>query len=872
MFYKTKKLLVKSLLIIFAFFACITVSKATDANSYGSWDESSNTGGGCTIANAACSIQNAHRIRVRLIYYDGKNEELIAGPTEVAPDQWGWYTTGETYSFNSDKFEESVVGNNNDSKQKKREKLQKFVNMIGWGVDLNSLNKTSCEVDRKGNCYGKAGYRVIAELYIGLSAYAGEGVGSNYVSVKDPINANNGTYLDVPSRNSYRGSNMSNKMSIRWADINYTCNGGGKKTCNFNNESLSCLTDKNCGYGIWIVDISSAIKNNPDYSLDMACENCDSKNEDSKSMVIQDTTNWEDIKNSSSISDDEMKCSVNVKDYYQKTKDRTYCREEYHVYYPTYNKTTGKLKVNSGRYFTVNPTDKELELIEENILNFAPIKVTKIRQCKGGNLDSFNRNSESSFKCSTGDILIDYKETKSGGYSYNGKLKPYNCSFDSSNNNGTLTQSYTCSYTLDDGVYQFVRVKDGYSIQNKNDRKNNEVYKNLKVSNLPISLKQDLDEGKTIASVKFQYNLPTCDNNSKISKLYDGGGKCLNKNSSTNSDGNIYKKYDENKEITNDSINNTACVKLYGTSGLGDASKKSDVWRCIKAREKDKFGNCIKQNNLSDTSSNYVCDITEDLCTKENAKSVYKVDWNPEANDGKGMCCPRGSVYVKGKGCQDKPTPICVGSDCKPEPACVEDGNMSTCQEGYTCNEDTKKCVPPTKDKCNQLGCSDACCESPTGSAYCGVKINGNVVCPGKPTPLSDNLVYRTIDPTSPFTYQNGSVRKTGDIWCDNSLTSNSSNNCSGDLSSSNNVVKTVITDNASRSEENAMYKVKLDSSTISSIRNYNKSHNYNDFTLSCDKNNNCKIKGFKDGTSINIEGKCAISSGSSYDTCGKVN
>ncbi|MBR2841024.1 MAG: hypothetical protein IKF01_04045 [Bacilli bacterium] len=617
-----------------------------------------------------------------------------------------------------------------------------------------------------------------------------------------------------------------------------------------------------------------------DYSLDIACENCDSEVPDSKAIVIQDSTNWDDIKRSSEISDNDRQCKgLKLKNYYKKTNDGTYCREEYHVYYPTYNKVTKKLRAITGRYFTVNAKGekdlteaeknsgvKSLEVLEDNILNFAPIKVTKVRQCQGGNISEYSQNndiSECSGGDSNGDIIINYNETKNGGYSYKGKLKTYGCKVETPRlENGMLTQSRTCSYTLDENVYRYIRMSDGKSIEDgDNIDKQKNAYKDVGISNLPVSMSNSEKVSNTIASVQFQYDLPSCSN---LKKVYDDGGNCFN-NKKDNED-NIYKKYRNKKTIENDNINNTACVKLYGNSELGKSN--SNVEKCISDRQTNKFGdkdkNCIDKNKIGKTD-NYVCEINK--CESADEAEALKVAWNPKEK----YCCAPGQSYIKQTGkCEDsgKPTPVCVGSDCKPTPECVENGDMTNCEEGYTCNTDTKKCVPDKpKSKCDLLGCGDACCEGADGHAYCGVNINGEVLCAGKPTPINGELgVYRTIDPTSPFTNQEGTTRETGDNWCNYNV---DGKDCS--TTYKNAVVNTVVSKNSNKTEENAMYKVELDSKMINEIRKYNKNNSYDDFTLKCDsKGDNCKIKKFKEKTGLAFEGKCANASGTSFESCSR--
>lgn len=642
------------------------------------------------------------------------------------------------------------------------------------------------------------------------------------------------------------------------------------------NDVALKFKDMKSGEGFNIIGFNPDLFKNFDYSLDIACENCDSENADNKAMVIQDSTNWEDIKQSGDVPEAGKCGDVDLKNYYKKTNDGTYCREEYHVYYPTTNKTTKKLRALTGRYFTVNAKGekdlteqeknsgvKSLEILEDNILNFAPIKVTKVRQCQGGDLNKYTQNNDIS-KCSSGDsngdIKIKYAETKNGGYNYEGTLKTYNCKVDTPKiENGMLTQSRTCSYTLDENVYRYINMSDGKSIlKATKDNIDKHLYKDVGVSNLPVSMNNNERVGNAIASVQLEYQLPSCSN---IKKVYDNGGNCFNVDKKTGGVDNIYKKYRKNEPVEGDNINNSACVKLYGNSGLG--KNNSNVETCISDRQTNKFGDegksCIDKNKIGN-NDNYVCEINK--CESAEEAKALGVDWNEKEK----YCCAPGEKYNENTGkCTSKPTPICVGSDCKPTPECVDkDDNMTDCGE-QLCNGDTKKCVPD--NKCDLLGCGDACCEGADGHAYCGVKMNNQILCAGKPTPINGELgVYRTIDLTNPFTNQSGVVRETGDNWCDYKV---GGKECNGDSTSyKNSVVKTVITENDNKTEETAMYKVTLNSDSINAIRKYNKSHNYDDFTLKCDKKgDNCKMQ-FNKTVYLNVQGDCANTTQSNFESC----
>ncbi len=101
------------------------------------------------------------------------------------------------------------------------------------------------------------------------------------------------------------------------------------------------------------------------------------------------------------------------------------------------------------------------------------------------------------------------------------------------------------------------------------------------------------------------------------------------------------------------------------------------------------------------------------------------------------------------------------------------------------------------------------------------------------------NIVFRTISTTNPFPGKSGTGREVGANWCDGSVCTVKNNS----------IIKKYITDrndSYNSKKESAKYIIDLDESTIKKIREYNKTHSYDDFeTLeNCDENGNgCKSK-----------------------------
>ena len=587
-----------------------------------------------------------------------------------------------------------------------------------------------------------------------------------------------------------------------------------------------------------------------DYSLDMACTNCNSKNADSKAIVIQDTTNWDAILNSESSDCD------NVKKYYHKGGG-TFCREEYHVYFPNQN---NKITVQLGRYFTLNAEEEQKKDNPALIPNFQPVKVTKIRQCKGGNLQDFDEKSKNSFINCTGDVNVKYSEKN---YKYSGKLGKYKNydNYSSGIVGDTLNQSVTYSYTLKDNVFRYIKIADGKSIINANaDQINSNKFYDLKVSNFPISFDNN-DEN--IAYVQFSYELPDnrCDQYSTIKEAYKKENNYLNCSNNENIE-NVYKKYRDNKASENENINDSACAKLYGNLTSSEASK------CINARQGNKMGKCFSNNQIGNNKEdNYSCLLKDECKTEEDAKTLER-SWNPDKN----KCCPPGLKYDK------------ITKECFPDgPPDIPDNNPCKTKEdadrlGLSWNQEEKVCCPIGKkyDKITKSCDLKTTCSSGKGVCpdnTCGTIVDGQVVCSclfgSCNTPTLNNVVYRTIDLKNPFVGKSGDPRVTGVNW-------GFFNDKTGKLdnSSNNNTVVKVITNDKKQdkvyNEDNYLYKITLDSNSINKIRNYNSRHKYDDFELKCLDNGDACISDFLNNTDNfkNIKGKCVKDSKTNFYSC----
>lgn len=592
-------------------------------------------------------------------------------------------------------------------------------------------------------------------------------------------------------------------------------------------QSRLATSNNKLGRGIGILkysDSSSDIINKfncYNYSIDMACANCDSKKNDSKAYIIQDTTDWNAILNSQSISV-ASDCANNLKNYFVKDSENgIFCREEYHVFFPNASNIT---TVQLGRYFTLNASYENLVSIPADIPNFKPVKVTRVRECKnkdndGNKLNVFKARTDKKVETDcTGDIVINYTEKNkiTGAKKYvldKTILTRYNKadSFTSKvRADGVLEQKVTYSYTLPFGIYQYVKKEDGKAVK-KTTSDDIYEYQDLKISTLPVSF----TSSESNISLQFAFSLPKSCNDSKMSQVYIKDNNKLTCGKTTD---NIYKKYNEGKVSANDlELLSSACVKLYGSSGLSDS--KSDVRKCIAARTSNKMGKCFIQNNI-DNKDNYSCEVYDDSKCDKNTPGR---SWNVRES----KCCSVGYIYDS------------ITGTCRPSNG-VDDCNINTPYHFW--NEKDGKCCPYGKvydsktESCVSRTCTGHRENCPDGT--CGVRVNGVLIC----SPSFDSgfvpyssAVYRTINLQHPFIGQLGKIRSTGSNWCNYNIDTKQF-----DCSNDNSAVRAVISNSKSvYSDSHVLYEVTLNTETINKIRDYNKNNRYDDFKLDCkDKDN----------------------------------
>ena len=670
------------------------------------------------------------------------------------------------------------------------------------------------------------------------------------------------------------------------------------------------FADLNRGEGYNIIGFDENVFSKPyDYSIDAACVNCNVTNTGNKAYIIQDTNDWDAI----FASDDST--NKNIKSYYNKGNG-VYCREEYTVYFPD---NSDIFYVEPGRYFTLNASASALNKVSATATfpNFKPIKVVKKRVCRVNNgntsaLDAFRRKSESTFKGRTGTVSFKYNETyKDSRYNMSDaeELKAYDepNNYKYSINGDTLTMEVTKNYTLPDNYYQYIRKQDGLSMKTK-PSSNLNYYINVGISNLPVSFKNYGDSNGKAADVQFAFELPDDDGYSKLNKAYIKDNSYLK---NEDSEGNIYKKYINNKMESGDQelLNNSACAKMYGVNTSGFQS-------CARNRTGNAIGdgsyNCISQNQLSltgGTTKGYSCmvlmnpdggnDDDDDNCNSEADAKNQGRDWNPVGK----YCCPVGTHYDSTTGkCDPNNVP---GDDC--------DSEADAKSQGRDWNPNGKYCCPvgstynPSTGKCEGGGGgnSDNVCRIENGKYY---DFNGNeitkdeydVICPsdvpyycpesdcpygccpsGECAPMPDgtcpgsggiDVIYRTIDLKNPFPGQNAENRETGANWCSYNIRTQQI-----DCKYNNQTVKNYITRERGGTvnggkvyrEDHVLYEVTLDTKTINSIRSYNDKNKYDDWDLQCLENGKACISDFLN-SEVTTTGKCANVSRSNFYSCDK--
>ena len=564
------------------------------------------------------------------------------------------------------------------------------------------------------------------------------------------------------------------------------------------------------------------------YDIDAACENCDSTTTGG-SYQVQDVVDWEAVLHSIERND-----NPTLQTYYDKGNG-ILCKESFNVVFPNKNNVKD-IHINKGRYFTVN--EKGSTYIN-GVYNFEPIKITRTRQCISTNTDAAAaQNALTTFSNKKsikelGTVSLKYNE-KYKNSKYNTtqtliadqeRIKNYDKQFSSTVVAGKTYQILTDTTEgyfkiKDSNLYRFISIQNGLSQSTK--PADTSKYIDVQKPNLPISLKNE--EGATVA---LYYELPS---DSKLKDAVKSNKANYLEDKPTYD--NVYRR--------NINPSETACAKLYGLNtdkynkckAERSSSKKADVTAANK---------CLVQLGPNATFK-YICDIIPE---DDENKNCYPIATSK--GEEQKYICKNGNVC-------DAAT---YAKECGPK--CVITNGKYYGQNGVEVSkEEYERQCPGTPLECG-LDCPECgyCC--PDTTMMCAVKdADGNCSCPGK----GNKIIYRPIDLTNPFPGQTNYQRATGSNWC--ARLSNGKTTCKN----TNSVVTRHITNNRSTANEGVyrletLYTVELNANNIREIRRYNDTHNYEDFTLSCDKGT-CKSNFLRDrSASLQLSGVC---NSSNYD------
>ena len=572
------------------------------------------------------------------------------------------------------------------------------------------------------------------------------------------------------------------------------------------------------GPGRSSIPASTTISFNPDactdYSLDVSCGNCDTTG-DKPSFIIQDTTNWSGIVNSS------LSSNSNINGYFDQAsggstgsgggKCHVYCREEYRVYFPNED---DEVNVGAGRHFTFN---LEGDIVIGTVPNYKEVKVDKIKECQATEeyevtdpetgvtrteqksspscMSQYDASQSKPKAGETGDVTIQYTETyQDSVYNANNPIKlKQNDSRqeipEETVSGASATYEVINWYELPDNTYRYIDMQTGESSFKMPSGDLTNHYRDLGSSNLPLSYENygiNVGGENVGAYVGFAFALP---GSSNMSEAFLDNNDYF-KTSSTSND-NMYTKYvnngcsDKGDTKLREELMGSTCAEMYGygTSGFCE---------CAKSKQSNKAGNCIANINSGLDSNYYQCEVL--VC--------------PEGE----FTCSNGECS-KNKLCPGTPT----GGGDDPDGGDPGDGTGGYC-------EDCKGGI---------------CCP--------GL----NMVCPDEngecPVPAGGEIIYRTIDLDNPFPGQADGRRDTGWNWCSYNVETNKIS-CNG-MGNGNPMVHRNIINNRGYSSEKIyqstpMYEFDLTPDNIKSIRKYNRSnnHKYSDWTLKCNGDGADKI------------------------------
>ena len=646
----------------------------------------------------------------------------------------------------------------------------------------------------------------------------------------------------------------------------------GLSQSKFTSLSSEALTkkfaDKNDGSGyqiLWMAFKKAAVN---DYSVDAACVGCDDneKNKDRASYIIQDTSDWQAIFDST---DDDSICAEatagqknNVKKYYKKMscgKNAIYCREEVKVVFPNSNNTP---TVQNGRYFTVHSPfrniNKDNQVIETNAYgekvtgyddvikilndnkynhNWGDIKIIKTRECRMKNTSSEKSCLESNKN------NLKFKQEPNVQLTYRGN----------SDNKTDADKVYEEELTnvelakedekeFGSSTKQVTSVTASKYTSEDKSATSNYVFRDVQTTS--YKLPDDKVKNKKGNKLGFRYVLK--DSGVFVTKQ-PSGGKGDDKNFSPNSS--QYGYIDLGIATIPVSPNNTVYTENDGTISLkftldkdmhlsksftkdnnylptcttkADKDDSPNIYNFVTAKGKisktsvSGITDAKKRNQLINSSCSklYLCSGTKNgiTCKKSGVDTCIKNRTVNKIGNTAGTNC-----YVKSRG--ESGNDYACKIEAEPDIPDIPDIPVPDCPG---CVEPDPGFKVPDPD--------------PDAPATCVKEINGVCV----PATGNGNIIYRTIDLSNPFPGRSGSNRYSGLNWCQYDQ---DKNKFSCYWNEKNEVVDTYILNNRGVKGDSVynltpMYTVELDGQTIKNIKSYNSGTSYDDFNL------NCNIKG----------------------------
>ncbi len=678
----------------------------------------------------------------------------------------------------------------NQNKLEDYETIKQYITSSGgFGVNEKDLQ---LEQDDNPGTYNSYGYRILIQriqffgtcvLTNTLSFYRDYGFAATRKDVASgssivrKLTGNSKTVRIAPSSSSAPPDIWTTRDDIgisRGANHYYPSGGSGEAV----NRLRSYFANWNDGMGYNILWFTTDPFQDHDYSYQASCASCKNTNSDYLAYTIKDTSDWNGIMASGSST------NTNVQSYYadgsypsgdsQDPQGDVYCREEFEVYFPN---ALSQVYVEPGRYFLLNPEEKELNQIESAsaIPNMKLHKVYRKRECqaevnltpyeketydhylqrvynaKRTTLSNYEKAKKEDFASKMGTVWFRYNETyEESKYNMDepeemllydayreDPLTDYKNSWgDASYPDSKLVMENTTQYKLPDEYYQYIRLRDGLSMS----KKPGEPFKDLGIENLPVSFE---NKGVAISStqakaadIQFAYDLP---DNAMLKKAASNDGYLGTDSGNGGRGGDCISK----DTIMGDTTSGYSCLVLTSWISTGDGCKTEADAKELGVDWNPKGGYCCPAGTKYNEETGNCDDGTTDSCDSEAEAKEQGRDWNAKYK----YCCPVGTKYNASTG-------KCDGGfvkDCETEADANKLGVDWNKKYKYCCPAGTK--YNPDSGTCDSNDIPDDGCDSAADAKeqgrdwnekhnYCcpvGTKYNAsNGKCESSPTDNGD--------------------------------------------------------------------------------------------------------------------------------------